>query len=217
MAGNRRFYPADKTVIRPENKKLIRDLGGRPVLIAGVGLGRLIESLEVAVRHTNPEKVLANRNLRLACEIYGSSFFESSRPARFLSLMTVLESLIDRSRRPERFVECVDDFVRQFHSRRDDLIRSCGEQEFNSLAGSLRNLRERSIAQSIRSLLRDTLGDDSAAELAAFEGIYETRSRLVHRGISNETEIGRAISTLDALVPKVLEQLLTKAAISSGP
>jgi hypothetical protein len=207
------FYSADRTVIRPENKKLIRDLTGRPSVIVGVGLKNFIEALEVALQYPNPDGVLANRKLRLACEIYASSFFEGSRSARFLSLMTVLETLVDTAQRAEPLVSWVLDLVRQLQSRREHLVGLCGDAEFESLLGSLRSLSEKSIGQKIRSLLCDTLADGTEATRASeFGRVYEIRSRLVHQGLSTDTEISNAISTLDVLVPKVLECLLLRAA-----
>jgi len=151
------FYPADRTVIRPEHKKLIREELGRPTVSVGIGFGNIIEVLEEGLRYSRPDNVLGNRKLRLAIEIYASSFFESSRPARFLTLMTVLEALAQPASRPEPMVDCVLGLVKQLQSRREDFAGLCGEDEFESLIGSLRNLREKSIGQKIRSLLQTTL------------------------------------------------------------
>ena len=200
------FYPADKTVIRPEHKKLIRGEVGRPTVTSGIGLRNVVEALEEGLRYPTPDHALANRKLRLAFEIYASSFFESSRSARFLTLMMALETLAEPASRPEPMADCVRSFVNQLQRRRDDLVGLCGEQEFESLVGSLKNLREKSIGQKIRSLLQTTLTD--TPEISQFAEIYRVRSRLVHQGLSVNTEIDNAISTLDILVPALLRSLL---------
>lgn len=203
------FYHTDKTVIRPEHKKLIRGEVGRPTITSGIGLGKVVEALEEGLRYPTPEHGLANHKLRLAFEIYASSFFESSQSARFLTLMTALETLAEPASRPEPMADFVRSFVDQLQRRRDDLVGLCGEPEFKSLLGSLENLREKSISQKIRSLLQTTLTDTpESVHLSNFSKIYRVRSRLVHEGLAVNTEIDAAISTLDILVPALLRSLL---------
>jgi Apea-like HEPN len=206
------FYSADKTVIRPEHKKLISDLTGRPTVIIGTGFANFVEVLEEGLRYAKPNTVLTDRKLRLAFEIYASSFFESSRSARFLTLMTALEAIAESASRPAPVIDCLEGFMNRLKSRREELVRLVGAEEFESLAGSLRNLQEKSIGQKIRTLLKTKLaGTPEAVHIPQFSHIYEIRSRLVHQGLSDDTEVGSAISTLDNLVPAILRRLLLEA------
>jgi hypothetical protein len=207
------FYSAEDTVIRPEHKRLIRQLGGRPTVTLQTGFSRFIEALEEGLRYPRPNNVLANRKLRLAMDIYSGSFLESRSAGRFLALMTVLETLAEPCLRPEPMVECVQSFVDQLEAQRDRLEGSCGQSEFDSLIGSLRHLREKSIGQKIKSLLHATLGDTPEnVHVARFSHLYRIRSQLVHEGLSEPHEIGKAISALDILVPAVLRSLLLRSA-----
>jgi hypothetical protein len=210
------FYSAAKTVIIPEHKKLIREMMGRPMLIIGIGFANLVEALEEGLRYEKPDNVLTNRKLRLALEVYASSFFESSESARFLTLMTVLEALAEPALRPGLIIDCVDGFIGQIQSQREGLVELCGVQEFDSLAGSLKHCREKSISQQIRSLLKARLaGTPEAVHIPKFSHLYKIRGKLVHDGLSDDTEIRGAISTLDSLVPALLRELLLEA-VSGG-
>jgi hypothetical protein len=120
------FYSAAKTVIIPEHKKLIREMMGRPTLIIGIGFANLVEALEEGLRYEKPDNVLTNRKLRLALEVYASSFFESSESARFLTLMTVLEALAEPALRPGLIIDCVDGLIEQVQSRRKGFVELCG-------------------------------------------------------------------------------------------
>jgi hypothetical protein len=185
---------------------------GTATVINDIGSANLIEALKEGVRYEKPDNALTNRKLRLALEIYASSFFESSGPARFLTLMTVLEALAEPALRPEPIIDCVDGFIDQIQSRRKGLVELCGEREFDSLAGSLKGLREKSIGQRIRSLLKTKLADTpEAVHIPQFRRIYKIRNQLVHRGLSDDTEIGGAISTLHNLVQALLRELLLEA------
>jgi hypothetical protein len=113
-------------VIIPEHKKLIREMMGRPTLIIGIGFANLVEALEEGLRYEKPDNVLTNRKLRLALEVYASSFFESSESARFLTLMTVLEALAEPALRPGLIIDCVDGLIEQVQSRRKGFVELCG-------------------------------------------------------------------------------------------
>jgi hypothetical protein len=207
------FYSADETVIRPEHKKLLMGTVGRPTIIGGIGLLKFIEGLEEGLQHARPDTVLANRKLRLAIEIYASSFFESSRIAMLLTRMMVLEALALPATRPKPILTCVDAFIEQLNLQREYLVEGCGTQEFDSLAGSLRRLKEKSINQTIRCLLEETLsGTPEASRISEFKRTYDVRSRLVHVGHATQGEIDDSISTLDVLVPAVLKRLLMREA-----
>jgi len=203
------FYPADNTVVRPEHKKLLREEMGRPTVALGIGFSNIVDALEEGLSYTRHNDLLANRKLRLAFEIYASSHFERSSVARFLTLMTALEALTENSLRPQPLVDCIDSFLEQLHSQREYLVALCGQRQFDSFVGGLKSLQGRSIAEKIKSLLETRLGDKPEIEhVARFKSIYGLRSRLLHEGLSDQAEIGNAISTLDILVSAVLRTML---------
>jgi hypothetical protein len=205
------FYPTDKTVVRPEQTKLIREELGQPTILTGLAFRNVVAAMEEAFGYPGHDALLNHRRLLLAIHVYASSFFETGGPARFLTLMTALEALAEPALRPEQLRECVADYMNQLQSRRAELIAACGQQEFDSLVGSIRNLSQRSIAQRIKSLLQITLADTPEFELVArFGEIYGIRCQLVHQGISDQNEIRIATSFLEPLVAAVLRYLLLR-------
>jgi hypothetical protein len=65
-------------------------------------------------------------------------------------------------------------------------------------------------------LLKAKLADTpEAVHIPKFSHLYEIRGKLVHGRLSDYTEIGWAISTLDSLVPALLRELLLEA-VSGG-
>ena len=82
------MYEADKSVIHPEHKKLVRWETGRLSVQAGLGVDNFFRSLSEAFSLPDLEAVCANRKLQLALEIYGAFAFELSENSQFLTLVT---------------------------------------------------------------------------------------------------------------------------------
>ncbi|MCH7650964.1 MAG: hypothetical protein IIA63_07375 [Nitrospinae bacterium] len=86
-------YDADKVVIRPEHKKLIRFETGQPKITISSSVEHLKEKISETLELGNPEKVIADEKLKLSIELYSASFYEYSENTQFISLINVLEAI----------------------------------------------------------------------------------------------------------------------------
>lgn len=86
-------YDADKAVVRPEAKKLIRFEMGQPSVIIGVNAENFVKFISEAILFKSPESVINNKKLQLAISLYSAFHYEVSDNAKFISLVTVIEAL----------------------------------------------------------------------------------------------------------------------------
>jgi hypothetical protein len=139
----------------------------------------------------------------LAFELYGLSHFEAAERARFVTLISAIESISeDRPRSPEA-VEHVGKMI--------ELTRGSGlsASEIQSMEGSMNWLKQESISKTGRDLIDSVLGTRQYGGKVAkrfFTDCYSVRSDLVHRGKpSNDTvNIRSLVSELDRLVADLL-------------
>lgn len=114
----------------------------------------------------------------VAFEFFNASFFQNSADARFLLLMTAIETLIDPAERSAEARKHVDGLIAA--TARNDAIDS---EERLSLEGSLRFLKRQSIRQAGKRVVVERLGDREYKGKPAskfFSDCYDLRSRLVH-------------------------------------
>jgi hypothetical protein len=162
-------------------------------------VGRLIAGLELP----GIEAALKDRTVRLATEVFLSSYFEESPYAAFLARVTALEILKRQADHPPAVLGLVDNWIGQVRD-----LRKAGmidERVAESLAGSLVRLKEESIGRAIQSLVASLLGPDRARVAA---DLYSLRSDLVHHGRVGREEIRRRLPELTDLVRDVLKGLL---------
>lgn len=139
----------------------------------------------------------------LAFELYGLSHFESAERARFLTLISVVESISEAKARSPEAVGHVEELIR--------LTRESGlpSAEISSMVGSLNWLRQESISKTCKDFVETFLGGEQYGGKPAkkfFEVCYAVRSQLVHNGKpSDETLDFRTLVTeLDRLVADLL-------------
>lgn len=115
---------------------------------------------------------------RLAFDIFSSSFFEPSRDAQLMLLVTSIEVILDVEPRPRSSQKHVEQLI-DITVGNEDLDQA----ERESLLGALRWLANESIGQAGRRIAGERLGDheydgDNASRF--FSRAYGIRSRLVH-------------------------------------
>lgn len=140
---------------------------------------------------------------RVSIALYNAAFFEESQDARFLLHMMALEALIQpQERSPEalRHVEhLVDETRRAVHLAQADR---------DSLCGALEGLRQQSIGQAGRALVRRLEGRSYGGfdAVAFFGNCYSLRSRLVHgdNPLPSRDEVGSAAASLELMVSDLL-------------
>ncbi len=139
----------------------------------------------------------------LAFELYGLSHFESAERARFLTLVTAIESISENKARSAEAVKHVERLI--------ELTEDSGlpEPEINSLLGSLNWLRQESISRTGRDFVERFLGVEQYEGKVAkkfFQACYNVRSDLVHSGKPSDDTVDfrTLVAELDRLVADLL-------------
>ena len=166
--------------------------------------GRVGKSFE-RFRHVLTEAMALRRSLtereRVSSHLFGASLFQPTADGRFLLLVMAMEALIEPAPKSKPAVAYVDGFIKQIDAS------PLEEQERNSLIGSLRWLRDKSINQAGRRLATARLGDrmyDNKSAPAFFSYAYGLRSRLVHGDPPEFQEVSHAVAPLEQFVADLL-------------
>lgn len=115
----------------------------------------------------------------LACEIYASSFFDVSPRSRFITLVTVVEALLEPLKRANEVEALVEEFKAK--TRQSTIDQSTRD----SIIGSLERLRHQSISQAGCALAGRLIPDklfDRQSSADFFTRCNELRSQVLHRG-----------------------------------
>ena len=208
---------ADKTVIRPEHKRLVVWAVGSPTVRLDTPVSLLSKIMLEGMAEGRPEQVLHEPKLGLACEVYLSSHFEIRLAASFLSRITTLEILAKDTPASDPVRTMVERFIAEANQARKDTKDFGLQSEFESLASRLDHLRDRSIKSSIRRVVEDALRNDPDVAVPAdvareVSRLYDLRSSMVHKGEADPAAIRAASGRLNDVVPRVLRALYRDAA-----
>jgi hypothetical protein len=145
----------------------------------------------------------------LAFELYGLSYFEATPRARFLTLISAVETIMEFKPRSTQVLEHVENLVEATKS--SGLPRS----EIDSILGSLSWLRQESISKAGKTFTEELLGSQEYGGKSAknfFQYCYNIRSELMHHGrLSDHTiSLGHLVNRLDELVADLLAASLTR-------
>jgi len=139
----------------------------------------------------------------LGFELYGLSHFEAAERARFLTLVTAIESVTENKARSPEAVVVVDELI--------EVTRNSGlpGPEIDSMAGNLHWLKQESISKTGRDFVERFLGDKEYGGETAVrfsQRCYRARSELVHYGrLSNDiADVRSLVGDLDRLVADLL-------------
>lgn len=206
-------YDADKSVARPDHKKLIRWEMGQANVIAGLGANNFIACIREALSFPNPENIQIDSKLQLAIELYSSYFFEQSHEAKFIKLVTVLEALVPEYLTEEPANSLAQEINNLIKAKRNEYSKESDEwkelDQFLSRAGQLKCL---SIGRSLRIYIggvikeHPTLGENEDV-MSKLKDLYNIRSKLLHEGTGDHEEIKDGVNFLNNFVPKLLETL----------
>uniref|UniRef100_A0A7C4RQG6 Uncharacterized protein n=1 Tax=Desulfatirhabdium butyrativorans TaxID=340467 RepID=A0A7C4RQG6_9BACT len=155
------------------------------------------------------DQLIRDDKLRVAFELYGAYFTESSNNARFLTLVMSLEAMAIGTARPTLVLELLDSWKKQVEQILSE--RQLSPEEVASLESLNRELlfrREDSIRRQIYNLVLSTLqsANDADAERLAQRAkrLYDLRSELVHEGRLPEETLTMAVSDAKPLVQRLL-------------
>jgi hypothetical protein len=130
----------------------------------------------------------------VALDVYNSSRFENSVRARFLSLTTVVECLVEQGERSAEARALLDTFMQQV------VESGLSGEERERLKNALRMLQRESIRKACKDIVTDLCGPDAAR---FFAECYGARSDLVHDGTTS-LNIEDEVERLDVLVSSLL-------------
>jgi hypothetical protein len=136
-----------------------------------------IDSFHEVFRNVVSHDVKLERKERIAISLFNSSFFNPNADGRFLSLVMTIEVLIAPQPKSQGAIEFVQQFIDTINSS------TVASAEKNSLAGSLKWLKQESIQQAGKNLVTARLGQRAYRGKPAkkfFTDVYNLRSRLVH-------------------------------------
>lgn len=180
--------------------------------IASTPHNALLECLRAVVNLSTPSD---DSRLALACELYSQALFETSRAAQFISLVTAIESLIERDRQPQ----AVQDVLKEAETTvipRLKQLTAVDDSMLQSVMGRFRDLSRESISQAFRHLAT-AYGDpagygDTAETPGRFAArAYNLRSKLVHGDVVADP------LPLASLMQLVADIILGLAATDSAP
>lgn len=139
----------------------------------------------------------------LGFELYGLSHFEAGERARFLTLVTAIDSVTESKARSSEAVDLVDRFINLTHDS------GLSKPETDSMVDNLGYIKQESISKTGRDFVDSFLGNEEYGGETAknfFQRCYTARSQLVHNGkVSDDTDDVRSlVDELDRLVGDLL-------------
>jgi len=182
---------------------------GRPSVVQGLNPQQTVSLVSEAMAFPLSGAVVADRKLKVALELYGSFFRESSPNARFLSLIIALEVLAPAEQKCNEVVTLIDEWMSATRERKSRFQPDSEEwASYDSLEREIGFRREVSIRKRIRTLVQGALsrhGDSDADEQAKLAvSLYDMRGRLVHDGYLPGQELGKSTALLRDIVRRVL-------------
>ncbi len=132
--------------------------------------------------------------LTLALELYNGCKFAVESEVRFLSLVTVVEVLAERSSIPTSAAEFIDCCISKL------VQTQLSSDNVNDLKSRLGNLKKQSIGIACRLAVAE-----AGADVNLFKRCYKARSELLHDGVcTSYPDLPRQPHLLDGLVHAVL-------------
>jgi hypothetical protein len=179
----------------------------RQTVFAGIGpvsgiVGTPIERFVDAFDEGFVLALSVDQRSLLALELFSASKFEASLRARFLTLVTAIECIAERPRRPPEAVQ----FLQSLVDRLTGVDLTDGDKA--QLRSALRDLESRSISWSTRALVERHCGTEKAK---LFGKCYIARSELVHGG-QTAFDLGANTHLLEEVVADTIVESLRHAA-----
>lgn len=133
--------------------------------------------------------------LLLAFELYGASHFEISIRARFVSLITAIESICVQGNHSVTVLNYLDELIKFTNANFDD-------PEKNNIVNGLARLKIESVISACKKIVAANLGVDAAKQFAK---LYNIRSRILHDGRTPEgVDLDTEVPKLDKMVSDLL-------------
>ncbi|MDH4087739.1 MAG: HEPN domain-containing protein [Nitrospira sp.] len=198
-----------RPAVYPTSKRLRTITGGEVSVKITTPRASVLAALAEGSSFPRSAQLIRDDKLRVAFELYGAYFTESSSNARFLTLVMSLEALAIGTARPTLVLELLDGWKKQVEQIMSEGQLSTDEvASLESLNRELLFRREDSIRRQIFNLVLSTFqsANDTDAEKLAHraKSLYDLRSKLVHEGKLPEKTLTMAVSDAKALVQRLL-------------
>lgn len=211
-------YDIDKLTIIPEHKNLMRWEYGQVTLTLGLNPERIFSDIDEGISFAGLQNIQSEKKLCLAIELYSAYQFEVSNTAKFIKLVTVLESLLPDLEIPDEvkpILEAAKSVLKE--ERRAKKSRGEDTTSLEHLMSRIGGLKRQSIGTSIVSFISDCMDEFSSLGekdkiLPKLKDLYNIRSSLLHDGEFEEESLIEGIELLSVFVPNLLELLYIKCA-----
>ena len=138
---------------------------------------------------------LSNKQM-LSLELYAASKFEVSPRARFLTLISAVEALVESQSEKPEIVGFLDYLIRITDKR-------LTEPDRGLLTSRLGDLKSKSISGLCKEYVKGYLGEEEAK---LFSSAYGVRSKILHEGdVPAGIDLGSLCPKVDGLVSELLE------------
>ncbi|MBN6738812.1 HEPN domain-containing protein [Burkholderia multivorans] len=196
VAGNgRAVYSASEIALVPVNQS------PSPSWVSGYGFTSYTEHLLVEL---NSCAGVTDDRLLAALELWAAASYEHLPRTKFLTYLTILDSLSVQAVRREATVNWIDAKIREAESLQDP-----------GIAGALENLKRESHTAALKALVaraadfRGLTNKERKERIKSAGELYRIRSKLSHQGSSNLIDLPKARE----LVAFVLRAAIEKPAI----
>lgn len=209
-------YDVDKLTIIPEHKKLMRWEPGQAAVTLGLNPQNLFNDINEGISFQGLNSILLEKKLCLAIELYSAYQFEVSTTAKFIKLVTVIESLLPDLEIPGEVMPVLEKAKRVIKDERK-AAKSRGDNtdSIDHLMSRLGGLKRQSIGATMESYISNCIDDfpdlgEKDSILPKLKELYNIRSSLLHDGEFEDSVLREGIEILSALVPNLLTDLYIK-------
>jgi hypothetical protein len=206
-------YHVEKLTIIPEHKKLMRWESGHPSITLGLNPENFFNDINESISFQGLDNIHSEKKLCLAIELYSAYQFEVSSTAKFVKLVTVIESLLPDLEIPEEMIpilECAKKVLKD--EREAAKSRRENTESIEHLLSRLGGLKQQSIGSTMELFISNCLDDfpelgDKDVMLPRVKDLYNTRSILLHDGEFEDSVLREGIEILGNFVPNLLTKL----------
>ena len=211
-------YDVEKLTIIPEHKKLMRWESGQATITLGLNPENIFNDINEGISFQGLDKIISEKKLCLAIELYSAYQFEVSTTAKFVKLVTVIESLLPDLEIPDEVKPILEKAKKVLKEERKALkSRNESTDSIDHLMSRLGGLNRQSIGSTMELFISNCLDDfpelgEKDVILPKLKELYNVRSSLLHDGEFEDSVLREGIEILAALVPNLLTKLYIKCA-----
>lgn len=200
------------------SKKMRTITGGDATITVTSNSSNVLEKLVEGATFTLSGELISDDKLKVALELYGAFFTESSGNARFLTLIMALEALTTGEARPRIIQNLFNGW--ETHAQAlisDESVDAEDKEALNAIVKEMLHKKEDSLRSQIRRLVKTCLmksGAPDAVEASrkALE-LYDLRSTLVHTGHLPAESLATALAEAKDIVYRVLRSMYLSRAV----